>query len=370
MQAPREQATSAAGPACAGTVRVRPAFWLFLLLLVLAEVAARLWGPALPSCAAERRNPYRFRGWPVYVAGVRDFGATNRVVVVLSNCQGYGAELPGRVGFPAVLQNILAERAWQGDANWKVVNWSLDGATSIEYTILAAYLRTLHPDAVIASLAFADFRAENYREGWRYARSDVPCLATRGSVLRQLPWSYLRRHWKAEDALAAWAFDRLALMRAAEYGWSWLEGHLPGVHFTLYAPAINYRPWRIEGEQPWLPGIRPVGVPRDQDLNLAYDERSAAMIDELVSVLAAGHAPVLIVAQPFRDKHESATRFAQDLETAATQHGLPFCNLQTAIPAEEFLTSNHMNRRGHRRMAEALADALAGLPAAGEGNGR
>ena len=370
MEAPREQTAFAAGSARAGAARVRPAFWLFLLLLVLAEIAARIWGPALPTCAAERRNPYRFRGWPAYVAGVRDFGASNHVVVVLSNCQGYGAEVPGRVGFPAVLQNLLAERAWQGDANWKVVNWSLDGATSIEYTILAAYLRTLHPDAVVASLAFADFRAEHFREGWRYPRSDVPCLATRWPVLRQLPWTYLRRHWKPEDALAAWAFDRLALLRLAEYGWSWLDGHLPGAHFTLYAPAINYRPWRIAGEDRWLPGIRPVGVPRDRDLDLAYDERSTAMVDELAAVLAGGGAQVLVVAQPFRDRHEFATRFAQDLEASATRNGVPFCNLQTAIPPEEFLTSNHMNRRGHRRMAEALADALAGLPPAGEGDGR
>ena len=259
MEAPREQAASAAGFARAGSARVRPVFWLFLLLLVLAEIAARIWGPALPSCAADRRNAYRFRGWPAYVAGIRDFGASNHVVVVLSNCQGYGAEVPGRVGYPAVLQNLLAERAWQGDADWKVVNWSLDGATSIEYTILAAYLRTLHPDAVVASLAFADFRAEHFREGWRYARSDVPCLATRGPVLRRLPWSYLRRHWKAEDALAAWAFDRLALLRLADYGWSWLDGHLPGVHFALYAPAINFRPWRIEGEPRWRSGLHSAG---------------------------------------------------------------------------------------------------------------
>ena len=370
MEAPREQAASAAGSARVGTARVRPAFGLFLFLLVLAEVAARLWGPALPSCAAERRNPYRFRGWPAYVAGVRDFGATNHVVVVLSNCQGYGAEVSGRVGFPAGLQNLLAERAWRGDANWRVVNWSLDGATSIEYVILAAYLRTLHPDAVVASLAFADFRAEHYREGWRYPRSDVPCLATRWVVFRDLPWAYLWRHWKAEDALAAWAFDRLALLHLAEYGWSWLDGHLPGAHYALYAPAINYRPWRIMDEARWLPGIRPVGVPRDRDLDLAYDERSTAMVDELAAVLAAGNAPVLLVAQPFRDRHEFATRFAQDLQAAATRHGLPICNLQTAIPPEEFLTSNHLNRQGHRRMAAALADALADLPAAGEGAGR
>ena len=355
MQDFREQSTSAPDSAQRRPAWIRSACWLLLILLFLAEAAARLWGPTMPSCAADRRNAYRFRGWPEYVAGTRDLLASNHVVVVLSNCQGYGAELPGKSGYPAVLQNILAERALRGDPNWRVVNWSLDGATSIEYVILAAYLRTLKPDVVIASMAFADFRAEHFKEGYRYSRSDVARLATRPTVLRNLPSSFLRRHVKVEDVLALWAFDHLALLRAAEYVWSWLDGHLPGCHYAMYAPAINYRPWRIAGEKQWLPEIRPIGVPRDQDLDLAYDERSATMVDELAAVLAAGNAPVVLVAQPFRDSHASADRFAEDLAQSAAKHGLPFWNLQAAIPATEFLTSNHLNRHGHRALAEELA---------------
>ena len=343
-------------------------FGLFLLLLVLAEIAARVAGPATPSCAEARRNGYRFRGWPEYVAGTRALLASNHVVVVLSNCQGYGAEVPGPRGYPAVLEGVLAERAFQGRANWKVVNWSLDGATSIEYVILAAYLKTLKPDAVIASMAFADFRAEHFKEGYRYSRSDVARLATRPPVARNLPGSFLRRHGKVEDLLALWAFDRLAILRAAEYGWSWLDGHMPGCHYAMYAPAINYRPWRIEREQRWLPDIRPIGVPRDQDLNLAYDERSTAMVDELAAVLSACGAPVVLVAQPFRDKHGSADRFAVDLAESAAKHGLPFWDLHAARPFEEFLTSNHLTRQGHRRMAEDIADRMEAWLGGGAGN--
>ena len=358
MQDFREQSTCTPASARPRLAWVRSACWLFLILLFLAEGVARLWGPAMPSCAGDRRNAYRFRGWPEYVEGIRELMVAHRTVVVLSNCQGYGAELPGKAGYPAVLQNAVAERALLGDPNWRVVNWSLDGATSIEYVMLAAYLRTLKPDVVIASMAFADFRAEHFREGYRYSRSDVARLATRPAVLQNLPRSFLRRHLKVEDALALWAFDHLALLRAAEYVWSWLDGHMPGCHYALYAPAINYRPWRIAGEQPWLPEIRPIGVPRDQDLDLAYDERSATMVDELAAVLAAGNAPVVLVAQPFRDPHASADRFAADLAKSAVQHGLPFWNLQAAIPADEFLTSNHMNRHGHRALAEELARRL------------
>ena len=360
------------GKSLAGVIHRRGfAAGLFLLLLALAEVAARLWGPAMPSCATDRRNPYRFRGWPEYVAGARELIASNRVLVVLSNCQGYGAELPGRLGYPAALQDRLAEGAVRGDPDWKVVNWSLDGATSIEYVILAARLKELKPAAVVASLAYADFRAEHFNEGWRYSRSDVARLATRPATIRNLPRSFLRRHAQVEDSLALWAFDRVALLRAAEYGWSWLEARLPGSHYALYAPAINYRPWRLEGLAAWRPAIRPIGVPRDQDLDLAYDGRSAAMIDELAAALAAADVPAVLVAQPFRDASPGGDGFAADLATAAAKHGLPFWNLQAAIPPEEFLTSNHLTRRGHRALAGELAGRLATWLGSGEtGDGR
>ena len=348
--------------------RAQAAFWLLVLLLVLAEGAARLWGPAMPSCAADRRNAYRYRGWPEYVEGVRDLLASNRTAVVISNCQGYGAELPGKMGYPAVLQTELNRVAGTDGLPWRVVNWSLDGATSIEYTVLAAYLRTIRPEVVIASVAFADFRAEHARAGYRYCRSDVARLATRPAVLRPLPISFLRRHAKVEDSLAMWAFDRSALLRAAEYAWSWLDGHMPGCHYAMYAPAMNYRPWRIEGERQWLPEIRPIGVPRDQDLDLAYDDRSTTMVKELAAVLAAGNAPVVLVAQPFRDSHSSMPRFLEDLAGAAAEQGIPFWDLHDVLPSGEFVTSNHLSRRGHRALAEELARRMDAEFRMGEGN--
>lgn len=347
---------------------VRPAIWILLILLLLAEGLARWGGPVVPSCTEVPRNPYRFRGWPEYVEGIRDLPPSTRTVVLLTNCQGYGGELPAKLGVAADLGRALRTRGWQGTTDWRVLNWALDGATSIEYTILAATLKTMNPDLVIASLAFADFRAEHFNEGYRYCRSDVPRLATRPSVVRHLPESFLRRHVKVEDVLAASALDHLALLRVKEYAWSWLEGHFRGIHYTLYAPAINYRPWQIPHLEPWVPEIRPIGMPRDQDLDLAYDERSTAMLDELAGVLASADFPVVLVAQPFRDSHPSAERFIVELAETAKRHGLPCWDLHTAIPPRNFLSSNHLTRSGHLLFADELLRRLARqFPVSGEG---
>lgn len=346
---------------------IRPAFWILLCLLLLAEGIARWSGPGVPTCTESRRNIYRYRGWPEYIEGIRDLPDSTRTVVFLSNCQGYGAEYPAKLGAASELGQELRRRGWQGTQDWEVLNWSLDGATSIEYTILAATLQEMKPDVIIASMAFADFRAEHFDAGYRYCRSDVPRLATRPLVLRHLPEGFLRRHAKVEDALAAAALDRLALLRVKEYIWSWLEGHFRGAHYALYAPSVNYRPWQIPKLEPWVPQLRPIGLPRDQDLDLLYDERSTAMLDELVGVLAASELPVVLVTQPFRDAHYYADRFNVELGEAATAHGLPHWDLHDAIPSGKFKTSNHLTRRGHLLFAEELANRLEGLQAPGEG---
>jgi len=337
---------------------IRPTFWILVVLLLLAEGAARWGGPSVPTCLEAHRNPYRFRGWPEYIEGGRDLPESTRTVVLLTNCQGYGAEMPAKLIVAADLERELRTRKYQGEEDWRVLNWALDGATSIEYTILAATLRTMKPELVIASLAFADFRAEHFDAGYRYCRSDVPRLATRPSVARHLPTAFLRRHAQAEDVLAAAALDRIALLRVKEYAWSWLEGHFRGIHYTLYAPAVNYRPWQISKLEPWVPEIRPIGMPRDQDLDLAYDERSTTMLDELAEVLAAGPPPVVLVTQPFRDSHHSARRFAVEMGEVAAKYSIPYWDLHDAIPHREFLTSNHLTRRGHLRFAEELANRI------------
>jgi hypothetical protein len=51
--------------------------------------------------------------------------------------------------------------------------------------------------------------------------------------------------------------------------------------------------------------------------------------------------------------------FRRDLERLAGAQGLPFRDLTDALPPEDFITSNHLHDRNHKRMAELLADHIA-----------
>ena len=51
--------------------------------------------------------------------------------------------------------------------------------------------------------------------------------------------------------------------------------------------------------------------------------------------------------------------FRRDLARLAGERGLPFADLTATLPPQDFITSNHMHDRNHRRMAEWLADRVA-----------
>ena len=234
--------------------------WVILvaaLVLGFCEILARRALPRVPGSLDDNRNPFRVRGWPEFIRDVGK-GPKGATIVLISNSQAYAGEYLGRVTYPAQLEQMLRDRKAGGRADWKVLNWSSDGMTSIEYVLLARYLQLHPPTLVLAVTGFADYSLEHAHRGFLHCRTDLPRLAGRPSILKGLPLSYLKRHGRIEDNLAFAVYDRVALYRLKEYLWSWLDVRLPGLHGMFYAPAVNYRPWQLSGRA-WLP---PMELPR------------------------------------------------------------------------------------------------------------
>jgi hypothetical protein len=286
---------------------------------------------------------------------------TNSVstVVLLTNCQGYGAEYNPARGYPSILQTLLCERRVGGQANWKVLNWSIDGATSIEYTLLSAYLRRHPPAVVLAVTGYADYREEHFREGIGYCRSDVPRVLSSTRVLRSLPPSFLMRHLRVEDLLGYWMSDHIALLRFKEYAWSWLDRRLPGIHNVFYAPKYHYLPW-TQPKHPWIQPLR-LKVSSDLSLQITYGPGSRKMVREYLDVLAAIPAKTVVVAEPAKlpDTDRFHPRFLDDLGNWTKEGGLTYWDLSSALSPDGFLTSGHLNRENHARFAALLADRMA-----------
>lgn len=321
-----------------------------------AEWGAHSALPEVPSCIDAPRHPYRYRGWPEYMRGAEKRGP-GKTLVLLTNCQGYGGEYPASKGYAPRLERLLRENDGR---EWQVLNWAVDGCTSIEYMFMAAYLQEQQPDVVLALTSYADYRDEHFREGFSYCRSDVPRLLARRSVRRNLPDSFLRRHARTEDFLKLTMSNTFALPRFKEFSWSWVDRRLPGCHNVFFAPNVYYLPWAL----PKQPLIRAIELPHGDTppLVVSYGEGSRVMLREYVSQLAAVPARVVVAAQPIRDRGVAANEaFLQDLHGMAAESGLVYWDLHDALPSDRFLTSGHLHFKNHRRLAELLAERLLAL---------
>lgn len=346
-------------------IKVAAAAGIGLAVVGLACLLADRALPPPASCVESSRNPYRFRDWPAYVDGLRT--ATGAACVVLiSDSQAYGGEYPARNGYPARLEALLNERKPGGIERWEVLNFSIDGATPLEYMALAARLREDTPAWLISVSGSADYRAENYTKGFSYPRTDLVHLPTEWALARRLPLSFWRRHGKVEDTLTAWVAHRFPLLRARDCLWSWLDTRYPGAQKTFYAPRTTYRFWQLPGKARTAPVPDPIPDRTGGRLDLTYDERSTVLLGEFVDELAKIPAQHKLVAtaplcSDFADTPDGKwiAAFRRDLERLAGERNLPFRDLTLALPPQDFITSNHMHDRNHRRMAEWLADHIA-----------
>jgi len=320
--------------------------------------------PPPADCVRDIRNPYRFRDWANYVDGAdKTDGAA--VVALISNSQGYAGEYPSQRGYPARLERLLNERQPGGRSRWEVLNFSMDGATPMDYMALAARLRDIRPDWLLVVTGSADFRAENAEHGFAYARTDLPTLLTEWAVAARMPWTFWRRNGRVEDTLTAWMNRRMPLLRARDCLWSWLDVRFPGMQPAFYAPQTPYRFWELKGRAVTAP-VRRARDPGGGEVDQALDERSRAMLADFLDQVAAVPAEhCLVLCAPLRkepgdrDLAEGVAFFRDILAEEAAARDLPHEDWSDALPPKDYITTSHFHDRNHRRMAAKLADRIA-----------
>lgn len=346
-------------------MKVAAAVAIGLAVVAAATGVARRAFPPPANGVESARNPYRFRDWPAYVDSLRAADGA-ACVVLISDSQAYGGEYPARNGYPARLEALLNERQPGGIDRWEVLNLSIDGVTSLEYVALAARLRDERPLWLISVSGSADFRAENYRKGFSFPRTDLVQLPTEARIARRLPGAFWRRHGRVEDTLTAWMTRVFPLLSARDYLWSWLDTRYPGAQKTFYAPRTTYRFWQLPGKARTKPVPDPIPDKTGGRLDLTYDARSTELLAEFLDQFARVPAAHKLVATAPLSTDFAGTpdgewiaAFRRDLARLASERNLPFEDLTNRLPAEDFITSNHFHDRNHRRMAEWLAERIA-----------
>ena len=346
------------------SIRVHPWFALLVFAGVLgvAEWFARRALPAVPASEQVSRNPYRFRGWPEYTALAPAQPGVARLVL-LSNSQAYAGEIPASRIYADKLERALTAQRVGGFEKVEVLNWSFDGVTSIELTLLATRLREASPELVIAAVGVADFSAFNLTRPMSQCRTDLPRLATRPAIWRALPDAFTERHVDIEDWLTYGAWDRVALLRFRDFGWAWLDQQWGGLQMGLYSPAINYHPWRLDH----LPKRGAVGSPpwrRRGKLEVRYSPEARELVVEFLDAFRAIPAKRhLVIATPHHLEpgdpllaHDRA--FLADLAALTAERDLAFWDDHALFPAEAFLDGLHFTPDYHQYYCERLFERL------------
>jgi hypothetical protein len=326
-------------------------FWVlagFVLTTLGFEVARRAWCRDLPN---HLRNPGFRRGWYEYVGATPPRAPNEKVILLLSNSQGYGREVAEHETVAGRLQALLATES----RTTRVVNWSLPGGQYFDFAVLAAAAQDLRPDMIILLAPSALFCSPDVpRAGTETWTTDVHQLLTRTAIRRRMqpadlsprlsvslwgdiilgrawpPWRWRRRP-------VAW----LATMPA-------LRPLLPNEHDTTW--IFPRPPGRTRGA-PRAPSKRTFLAP-DRTLVLA-----PAPAQRLLDQLQRAAPRVLLVDQPrVASWHTQPDPAWPALEELARARGIECLRLRDLVPDEEFVSATHLSAEGHDRLARRLLE--------------
>ena len=288
------------------------------------------------------RSPFARLGWHEYVADTPPRREGERLVLLISNSQGHGSELPA----DRIYAHLLNGKFRSSGHPVRVVNWSVPGVRYHDFLVLASLARRVDPSHIIV-------------------------VSTPGMFVYQEPFSDARGSWGSD--LYTWLAERrlradmpdedrqvmtdfgLEVDIAMSRLWpAWRARHIPSMYGGELRRVRRYQALQEGGA---------AGVHRDPkafrepppDLPGLPRRRAEVFLD----LVAAGGAPVTFVRMPlhpvWRD-HDAQAWTA--LEALCRDHRVATRDLSSAVPGDGFLTPSHLNADGHRIFAGRMMEFL------------
>lgn len=318
-------------------------WWLAGGLLASAAVFHGLYLGWTGSLGSAPRNPHYSRGWPEYIAATPAKREGEFLVVLISNSQGYGMELPFEKNYASRLQGLLRHRG----SPVRVVNWSIPGARYEDFLLASASAAGLRPDQIIVVLPTTVLGGKGRARGtgwkgssdlyrrWSDAgfRGRVPEAVWTASITpRMKPGLWLG------SVYPAWCW------RGAPVGW--LARH------RLLADLLPE-------EREWVWQRPRAELERRGTTSPAAVGMNPAAAVTLLEVLQRSCPQVLAVQMPFRsDWRVDPDRAWAPFAALARKRGVETLALRGALPDAFFISHSHLTSGGHRQMAQILAGSF------------
>lgn len=342
-----------------------PFLWLCLLLLA-GEIAAGFWIPyrEAPSASETRRNPFHKRGWPEFTDGERVPG--KKLVILITNSQGFGEEISDRGIFPYLLEERLNRRG----IPVKIENWGMPGGTMVdhEFALLRAIQRK--PDLIVMMKTYKDFSADLLDLRLDKVSMDINQLAGRPSLWAPMWNTAIRKQLTFElwSQCAFPSFSNLSRLRIHvmdlisnklnnNFLFALHFGHERGVWTYSIEPPREHRYLKDKKDHP-KDGVQRWEIEARVD-GLKMYARDVQVHTRQVGIPCVWIWNPLMLAPLSADQREMADSFYSRGREILESRGITPVDLRDALPLELFYAYSHFDAQGHVLLAEKLEPLFA-----------
>jgi hypothetical protein len=292
------------------------------------------------------RNPYYRRAWLEYTQpdAERVNDPNVRRIIVISNSQGFMREHPDAeagLSYPAQLEQLLNEA--DPGTQYEVLNWSIGGGSSPEYTVLAARAGAHDPDIVVLAPFTPNYVRRDVLEAdsLSFFISDVYQLAYLPEVRQHLPERFLQTY----PASSLTEF------------------------YEVYTNLGRIRHWNEDVDNTnWFPdnGVREAPGQRN-GYYIPWSESATDLLRQFHETLLASSpdTQLMFVSMPLQRQFfdEESWGNMQAMGAAATDLFADTPNVQVydgleVIAQKDFYTPTHFNPEAHHDFALWLRDLV------------
>lgn len=322
----------------------------FILLIIFTGTALNLLFDLWHSSLKTKRNPFFRRAWVEHVYDVKPKQPGEKLIIIISNSQGYGKEIKDEHTYASLLEKYLRLKL---KSPVRVLNWSVPGGSGAEYTLLAAASHRLNPDILLLMAPPASFqhkfmvlnKASKPQIPWA---SDCHFLLGFSDVLRYVPKPFIDHFYKGIDPSDLYLGRIFPLWRYRTLPMAWL------MQFKIFRPFEKYGAvdrWglfkEVRQNRNKASSIAPVGKIDFQLLNVYLQATRSLKAKKIFASM-----PLKSLA---RNRY---TRFTEQYRDDFKASGFEAWDLSDQISDDSFVTFSHMNERGHKEIAKLLAERL------------
>lgn len=331
-------------------------FWIILTLLFYLAISKKL-----DEIRQEKRNACLLRDWGhhAYPAPQKP---QEKLIIIISNSQGYGTEVEDEQTYPFILEQLLNQ---SGKETYKVLNWSVPGGQIPEQLILTAAAARLHPEKLLfinSPASFSQRHLAMLKQPFSNSilGSDVYLLLAYSDVREVLPELYSHFFYQSKVYLNATLARIFPLWSIRTYPLS-LVNRVSFLQPFDKSGEINpwHFPHNISIEQTREKFLKTVNNTHSEYPAVPYENFSTELLNHFFSITKMIDGEKYFIFMP----HHTIIRNKNSLiipkiSQTIQENDIQVVDMRAAVPDSYYLSSVHFDQTGHRIMAEKLAEAI------------